>query len=548
MSNSLREIATDYSSAEISCLVVTDKKTKKFTSLITLIELVPKEQEESPKIGDNAFPYNIRESYDDLTFYFIRIQGLPVGDMLTVFEGAEKEMVLNHKGIHVTITVPYILQPDPPSYQPVMIKAKEEKTIGKLLPRRNTNYRVWSKINIDKSWTKDFDEKFLKKISRLSLKYMEHDFTRTPEHFGNVYLFASNPVLRYWDTALVDLQKDLIVNFYQREGMSLAGGRLILEETRGGNKGFLIDHPVTNTTERISLPYFPDILDITVLDKQDRVIDRSHGAWVNMHIGMNIHQKTVHYTVKGDDGDETFSVDKTSSEQGVSIDKFDRSVSRYLSDELEKRKHEELESNNDFIFLEKGPHSKEKAATAVKWILNKATERCIILDPYFTVKDLLYVYNISNISVPVQVISSAAMLSGYTVREEKVSCLQELWARIKTMLNSKAARPAKLTHADVLAGSIASHQAAFPEQTILCKVLKGSKSPLHDRYLVVNNDVYLLGSSLNEFGNRTTTVIKVPAPQKMIEKALDWWKDDTECITLSEFIRQNQVEKKKKKK
>ena len=360
MSNSLREIASDYSSAEISCLVVTDKKTNRFTSLITLIELVPKEQEESPKIGDNAFPYNIRESYDDLTFYFIRIQGLAVGDMLTVFEGAEKEMVLNHKGIHVTITVPYILQPDPPGYQPVMIKAKEEKTIGKLLPHRNTNFRVWSKINIDKSWTKDFDEKFLKKISRLSLKYMEHDLTRTPEHFGNVYLFASNPVLRYWDTALVDLQKDLIVNFYQREGMSLAGGRLILEETRGGNKGFLIDHPVTNTTERISLPYFPDILDITVLDNQDRVIDRSHGAWVNMHIGMNIHQKTVHYTVKGDDGDKTFSVDKTSSETGVSIEKFDRSVSRYLSDELEKRKHEELESSNDFIFWRKVPTANKR--------------------------------------------------------------------------------------------------------------------------------------------------------------------------------------------
>ncbi len=547
MGNSLQEIAKDYVSAELTCLLVHSKKTGQHLSLITLIELLPVEQEDSPPIGTGSYPYNVRDSYDDTTFYVIRIPGLPIVDMLTLFEKADKGMALNHKGIKVVISVPYLLQPDPPDYQPIMIKAKDEKTIGKLLPRRNTHCRVWSKINIDKSWTDSFDQRFLSRVSRLSLTYLDHDITTTPEHFGNVYLFASNPVLRHWDSSLVDLQKDLLINFYEREGKTLAGGKIILEETRGGNKGFLIEHPVNHSVERVNLPYFPDILDITILDSQNRLIDHSHGAWVNMYIGMNIHHRTVNYTITDENNEQkSFSVAKTSSETGVSIEKFDRSVSRYLADALDERKHEELASNNEFIFFEKGPGSKEKAAAVVKWILNKATERCIILDPYFSVKDMLYVFQISSLSVPVQIISSAAFLSRKAAKDEKLSRWRKAWEYTKTMFSKKKAAR-KLIHAEVLARTIAGHRESFREQSIDCKVLKGHQSPLHDRYIVVNDEVYLLGSSLSEFGNRTTTVIKVPAPRKMIEKALAWWAENTECIGLDDYIKEKETEKKKNK-
>jgi hypothetical protein len=75
-----------------------------------------------------------------------------------------------------------------------------------------------------------------------------------------------------------------------------------------------------------------------------------------------------------------------------------------------------------------------------------------------------------------------------------------------------------------------------PQQKIECRVLRGNKSPLHDRFLVVDDEVYLLGSSLNEFGSRTTTISRAPAPGEMIKQAETWWADNEICPPIEELI------------
>ena len=70
-----------------------------------------------------------------------------------------------------------------------------------------------------------------------------------------------------------------------------------------------------------------------------------------------------------------------------------------------------------------------------------------------------------------------------------------------------------------------------------CRVLKGrERSPVHDRFIVVNNDVYILGSSLNEFGSRATTLFKVPDPNLIINEMESWWQDSHFTISLEEWI------------
>ena len=76
----------------------------------------------------------------------------------------------------------------------------------------------------------------------------------------------------------------------------------------------------------------------------------------------------------------------------------------------------------------------------------------------------------------------------------------------------------------------------MPLQKIECRVLRGEKSPLHDRFLVIDDNVYLLGSSLNEVGNRTTTISRVPAPGEMIDQAESWWADDKACPAIADLV------------
>lgn len=70
-----------------------------------------------------------------------------------------------------------------------------------------------------------------------------------------------------------------------------------------------------------------------------------------------------------------------------------------------------------------------------------------------------------------------------------------------------------------------------------CRVLKGrERSPVHDRFIAVNDDVYILGSSLNEFGSRATTLFKVPDPNLIINEMESWWQDSQFTISLEEWI------------
>ena len=85
--------------------------------------------------------------------------------------------------------------------------------------------------------------------------------------------------------------------------------------------------------------------------------------------------------------------------------------------------------------------------------------------------------------------------------------------------------------------AVDSYKTQYSSQKIECKLLLGGKSPLHDRYIIVDDEAYLLGSSLNEFGSRATTIIKIPAPKKMIEQAHSWWGDNLLCPNIEDHLK-----------
>ena len=71
---------------------------------------------------------------------------------------------------------------------------------------------------------------------------------------------------------------------------------------------------------------------------------------------------------------------------------------------------------------------------------------------------------------------------------------------------------------------------------ITCRLLTGQKAELHDRFIVADDQVWMLGCSLNEFGFRATTLIRVPKDyrQKLVERAEAWWKDETLTVDIND--------------
>ena len=71
---------------------------------------------------------------------------------------------------------------------------------------------------------------------------------------------------------------------------------------------------------------------------------------------------------------------------------------------------------------------------------------------------------------------------------------------------------------------------------IECRLMKGDKAALHDRIIIADDKVWMLGCSLNEFGQRATTLIRVPreyAP-RIIQEVKQWWNDDSKTEPIDD--------------
>lgn len=524
----LRNIAPDYSYAEVTSLLLHDRKVNKWFNLFTVVELVPLEQEPSSHIAgsDPNIPADREEIDKDYTIYLVRQTDLTVNSAITLFNNPEKDFLLSippKVSCDVKLLPQALLESEPGSGYPIVIDKQTDHIIGTVLPYRHTDFRVWLKIDRGKKWYSLFSEAqkkmIIEKSGQLTMKHLNFDLAKMTEHLGNIYLCACNPYLREYDLSLLDYDRDLLISLEERDGKTIIGNRLVLEEDRAGNPGFNIERIISNRLERIELPHFPAKLITKIYDANGYLIENHTGVWTNLSIGMQVQTAVLNLTVQDGDKTKTMEIPKYSAEKPIAIGKYDTTLTWYLKNQQRAREIQDLEDRKEFIFFSGSDADKEKARTIVGEIINKANKRCIFLDPYFGAVDLYFVYILKSVSIPVQIISSAAHLG------------------------NKIAKDVSTTHADLLLKELDEFRQKFTYQRIECKVLKGSnKSPLHDRYIVIDEAVYLLGSSFNEFGSRATTLVKVVAPEQMIRKALDWWAD-AENETIEDYVTKKKYSK-----
>lgn len=522
MSDYIEKIKKDYSNAEITCLLLYSRTSNEWYNLLTIVELIPSEQEISSLIfGNDESVCADRENIDsNYTMYLTRAVNYSVQDAIEIYKNPQNSFLLKEGQIldcTVSLLKEAFLEAEPPSGFPLVID-KHEHTIGNILPHRHTDFRVFSKIDRSKKWLASFDAKQTKNIITksgvLTSRDLRFDLSRMPEHLGNIYLCCCNPYLRKYECTLLDYDKDLLITFYEREGKNIIGKRIILEDKRAGNIGFSIEKKIESLNERIQLPHFPDQLITKLYDDNGYILEEHFGKWINMESTMQVQTAELNLTVKDGDKEETHTIPKFTSERPVKVGKYDHSLTYFLKSQQRNKQIEQLENDKEFIFFTGSNNDKEKARAIIGELLNRASKRCMFLDPYFGAGDLLYAYIIKNITVPIQIISSANFLNMKHELEDGT----------------------KVSSGNLLGKAVEDYKKHFPMQQLECRVLRGEKSPLHDRYIVVNDTVYLLGSSFNEFGTRATTLFKVPAPEPMIEKAEEWWNDSSKSISLSDFL------------
>lgn len=125
---------------------------------------------------------------------------------------------------------------------------------------------------------------------------------------------------------------------------------------------------------------------------------------------------------------------------------------------------------------------------AIRDIIQSASKSVDLLDPYFGRGDLLeFALSTTRHGLPFRVLTS------------------------HDFCTSGVDPDLRIERGYALAKTLDSVRAQDPRLNIEIKVMPGQKSPVHDRFLIVDRTVWVLGASLNEFGSRGSLLMKLPS-------------------------------------
>jgi hypothetical protein len=160
---------------------------------------------------------------------------------------------------------------------------------------------------------------------------------------------------------------------------------------------------------------------------------------------------------------------------------------------------------------------KEEAREFLRTLLHDAESEVLVVDPYFGADELFEdVLAVGAEAVPIHILSSGKVLKkvpdGSTVEEG-----QRLFEAVRRLSEQGYTNPFEV------------------------RVMRGTA--VHDRFLVVDQRIWLIGSSLNEFGSRGTMMVALPDPNAVRNELLKAWDEST---PLAKWLEQRRAARQKK--
>lgn len=396
--------------------------------------------------------------------------------------------------------------------------------ILKVLPERNdTRYiKVWESQSFVIQSTVLSNPLLLHQLRELSVKHYGVDLTCYTGVLGKVYLVGYNPYYRSLDISLSDKPAGIYIEVKGARQIDKKLSVSFVNKNKGGWYEYSVDYELdlSRRNHLFSLPDTPERVEIIVKDKDNKLIDVIPPlSFVKaVQVNMNIASSRLAITHGDNTKEDVQKYDRVHFEVAA------KSRSNVYSGRTDiislispEAAYEILEQGLEFVFFDgskdqtEKARNKEKAREIVKKILSRANQNCMIADPYFNLNDLThFVFTLSQSEVVVRILGSVQFLKSnsnvvYDIEEER-----------------KHIRKA-----------IAEYMDKYPNFNVQFRVLTG-KCPLHDRYLVVDDDVWLVGTSFNEIGGRASTIIKLPKDSgNRVRRELEtWWSNNSQSISV----------------
>lgn len=330
---------------------------------------------------------------------------------------------------------------------------------------------------------------------------VQFDFSHTPEFWGSTHLIAPNPVFRkvLGRIARTTTPHELIVRVDYRIGYECSPVQFELDGMGEMGRVFSVRKRVKQAVERIPIPG-------NAREYHERVLDAGRGLLYVLgpftfpaliHTTINLASETRHVSVQLADGSAgDFSVSlrgdfRPSIVSGHATQETDST--RRLRMAARGREARRRGRIGQRWFRDQVPD----AAQELRVLVGSAKSRIWVADPYFSAEDVLRVLAAaSDPQVPIQILVAAEHLRS---------------------------RCGGVEFGDSLEATVNECERAGPMNPIVIRVMSGSPPPLHDRLLLADTDLWMLGSSLNAFGRRGTMLLKVPDPDPILLDLQRMW-------------------------
>lgn len=517
----IEKLKQEYTKAIRTSLLAQDRLTKNWYHIFSVIELqtsdeysynIPNEKWEKDCVRTS------QSKLEDYSFYLSVDEISSVDEALKPFDKPFENFVIN--GLKIAfINTSFVKEPS--GNYPLVFASNfyTDKGVASVLPKRKSGLLVWCKIDNERKTDNKFISSSVSKemlaMQQLTMEWLGFDIIQKREHVGNIYLSAPNP---YFREVEISLSTNPIGVFYKiltrKKHFEPLKFRII--DKHGDAIALDKTYEITKQADLLELPHEPHLFELRIYNNEDELIAIHEPATFirSIQLGMSIKQADFHVKVETESGNKEFVVEKFSKEKPSVIgENKEFNPEYYFKNADKEREYIELAKRKEFIFYSGAKDESEKsklkenAKSIIREILNNANDTCYLCDPYFSSMDIVeYAFQIKNSGIKICILNS------------KDAVPKEEAKKIVTIINEYNSKP-------------------FGE--IEVRILRGN-SILHDRFIVTDKNVWFIGSSFNEFGNRATCIAKVPdSSGKLIIKEIErWYNSDEFSQNIMDFVKE----------
>lgn len=519
----IEKLKQKYTKAIRTSLLAQDKLTKNWYHLFSVIELQTSD-EYSYNIPNGKWEKGCvrtnQSKLEEYSFYLSIDEITSVDDALKAFNKPFENFVIDGQKISF-VNTSFVKEPS--GNYPLVFASNfyTDKGVASILPKRKAGLLVWCQIDNERQTDNKFISSTVSKemlsMQGLTMDWLGFDILQKKEHVGNIYLSAPNPYFREVEMSLSINPTGVFYKILKRK-KNFEPLKFRIIDKHGDAIALDKTFEIRKQADLIELPHEPHLFELRIYNQDDDLIAIHEPATFlrAIQLGISMKQADFHVKVETEKGNKEFTVEKFSKENPSVVGKIkDFNPEYYFKNADKERQHIELAERKEFIFYSGAKDEaeksklKENAKSIIREIISNANDTCYLCDPYFSSMDIVeFAFQIKNSGVKINILNSKE-----TVSKEEAK-------KIATVINEYNSKP-------------------FGK--IEVRILRGN-SILHDRFIVTDKNVWFIGSSFNEFGNRATCIARIPdSTGKLIIKEIEkWYGSDEFSQNIMDFAKETE--------